>query len=522
MCAVIALAASCRQTRSTLLVNVSLEPPAPPVKNLEIEVKQAGRAPVKRTFDWQPDHAQLGIFLPDDISGMVQVVGRAFDDSGVVASGEGSATIIPRKVSQVLDLILSRIITTPPPDGGMPNDGAADAGADQDEAAEAGPDASDSTDADVADAPAEEPDDGGADSMADAPDAAGDARPPGVVIDGDGFGRYCSTLYPPTGWALNYSPDLTMDPCQYLRDRFGPGTVERAGLYSKLMENKVVVRCETGGAWLGVAAGIGEVPFERVFNMARDGLHKSCVFTAAPAHMPVLGSPFRYSRIFTNGSVVDFARPPYEVLTLADFGTAGSQPTSRLVDNHGQDLTVIGNIDDYDGFDLVMASGTPLAAVADGTVMAARFRPVARACDWRSSETQGELFIKHVIEGGPNSTDYDEVLVTYYAHLSMISVTEGQKVKRGDPIGQSGNTGCTTEPKLKLSVYRLTNTAGWKLFPFTINTDFGFGKDQKSSNGDQVMIDPGGFQANKGFDPWATLAYPMGALSINLWRGLAP
>ncbi|MCK5168044.1 MAG: M23 family metallopeptidase, partial [Rhodospirillaceae bacterium] len=39
-------------------------------------------------------------------------------------------------------------------------------------------------------------------------------------------------------------------------------------------------------------------------------------------------------------------------------------------------------------------------------------------------------------------------LSTVYAHMDDISVTEGQMVKKGEPIGTVGNTGRTTGPHL--------------------------------------------------------------------------
>ena len=37
--------------------------------------------------------------------------------------------------------------------------------------------------------------------------------------------------------------------------------------------------------------------------------------------------------------------------------------------------------------------------------------------------------------------NHGDGVVTYYAHLSNITVTPGQKVKKGQVIGQAGNTG---------------------------------------------------------------------------------
>jgi murein DD-endopeptidase MepM/ murein hydrolase activator NlpD len=48
---------------------------------------------------------------------------------------------------------------------------------------------------------------------------------------------------------------------------------------------------------------------------------------------------------------------------------------------------------------------------------------------------------------------YDNGLASTYGHLSVISVKAGQKVRTGEVIGYSGNTGYSTGPHLHLSVY---------------------------------------------------------------------
>jgi murein DD-endopeptidase MepM/ murein hydrolase activator NlpD len=75
--------------------------------------------------------------------------------------------------------------------------------------------------------------------------------------------------------------------------------------------------------------------------------------------------------------------------------------------------------------------GTPIYATADGVVTHA---------DWQSG--YGRL-IKVQHEFG---------LETRYAHLSRIRVKKGQRVSRGDLIGDMGNSGRSTGPHLHYEV----------------------------------------------------------------------
>ncbi len=87
------------------------------------------------------------------------------------------------------------------------------------------------------------------------------------------------------------------------------------------------------------------------------------------------------------------------------------------------------NLAGHEGVDFACPAGTPVFASHDGW------------CEPRWRTAYGE----HVYLYG------DECL-TLYAHLSKISVAMGQRVKRGEQIGESGNTGRTTGPHLHLGL----------------------------------------------------------------------
>lgn len=92
----------------------------------------------------------------------------------------------------------------------------------------------------------------------------------------------------------------------------------------------------------------------------------------------------------------------------------------------------------HSGIDFRAAVGTPVYAVADGTVEGVG--DTDKTCPKTSFGKW--VFIRH--QNG---------LATAYGHLSLIKVSEGQKVVKGQLIAYSGNTGHTTGPHLHLSVY---------------------------------------------------------------------
>jgi murein DD-endopeptidase MepM/ murein hydrolase activator NlpD len=83
------------------------------------------------------------------------------------------------------------------------------------------------------------------------------------------------------------------------------------------------------------------------------------------------------------------------------------------------------------GLDFRVPSGTPVAAMNDGTVLLAR-----------------PLYF----EGNFVVLDHGQGLLTLYLHLSEFKVKEGDQVKRGQPVGLSGGTGRATGPHLHVAV----------------------------------------------------------------------
>ncbi len=92
----------------------------------------------------------------------------------------------------------------------------------------------------------------------------------------------------------------------------------------------------------------------------------------------------------------------------------------------------------HSGIDFRAAVGTPIYAVSDGTVEGVG--DTDKTCPKTSFGKW--IFIRHPVG-----------LATAYGHLSLIKVSEGQRVVKGQLIAYSGNTGHTTGPHLHLSVY---------------------------------------------------------------------
>ena len=86
---------------------------------------------------------------------------------------------------------------------------------------------------------------------------------------------------------------------------------------------------------------------------------------------------------------------------------------------------------EHQGLDYRVPTGTPVAAMNDGTILLARF-----------------LYF----EGNCVVIDHGQGLLTLYFHMSELKVKEGDPAKRGQLIGLSGGTGRATGPHLHVAV----------------------------------------------------------------------
>ena len=93
---------------------------------------------------------------------------------------------------------------------------------------------------------------------------------------------------------------------------------------------------------------------------------------------------------------------------------------------------VTGRVAPHKGVDFAMPQGTPVLSVGDGEVVVAK----------RSGAAGYYVAVRH-----------GRTYTTRYMHLRKLLVREGQKVKRGDRIALSGNTGRSTGPHLHYEVW---------------------------------------------------------------------
>jgi murein DD-endopeptidase MepM/ murein hydrolase activator NlpD len=343
------------------------------------------------------------------------------------------------------------------------------------------------------------------------------AAPAHAAIPASSVGVYCSVTWPDGGWSFTSDSTGNGDPCGTATRGSSGYTIRHRGLYSSSGTNNVVARCNSSQSWVVVYVGTGNGPLTAAYNAARNAKQTFCTFVASPRALPIFDNPFRTSAPsgYYHATGYDFAKAPYNTLNPSTFGQPGTNACT-IVDSVGRCREGLKFIDNHDGDDLLVARNTRIYAAAAGKVVMAR--DYQSPCgpgnpNGSDSKAQKEVAIEHVITA-PNPAYYEK-FVTYYAHFSSYVVSVGQTVAKGQLLGYAGSTGCSDTVHLHFGVFRTTNSALRLAETLTFNT--ATTGTNAHNNGRTFTINPYGFTAPKGFDPWATRAYPAGALSVNLW-----
>ncbi len=118
-----------------------------------------------------------------------------------------------------------------------------------------------------------------------------------------------------------------------------------------------------------------------------------------------------------------------------------------VTDDYGYNRATVGETIVHKGTDFRAKEGTSVMAMNDGVVKISR---------------------TFIVYGNTIIIDHGKGIQTFYMHLSKRNVKEGDTVKRGEVIGQSGMTGYAEAPHLHISI----KINGISIDPMTFMTFF--------------------------------------------------
>lgn len=127
---------------------------------------------------------------------------------------------------------------------------------------------------------------------------------------------------------------------------------------------------------------------------------------------------------------------------------------------------ITGHRRNHYGQDIGCRRGTPIYAVADGTVVTSH-----------NSRTAGRYIeLAHLLPSG-------KTLRTRYLHMRRRMVQRGEPVQRGQQIGRCGNTGSSTSPHLHFGVWLDDKP----LVPFSVYPQFLAGEEAEKRAWDEAI-----------------------------------
>lgn len=160
-----------------------------------------------------------------------------------------------------------------------------------------------------------------------------------------------------------------------------------------------------------------------------------------------------------SSEVVPFMSKPFS----GEYPTAGVYDHDPKGTGEQRQMTSWGSVtwgkSGHDGWDWPMKVGTEVFAVADGEVFDAGTKTI------RCKSGMEEATFVRVQHEAPNG----ETFIVGYLHLSEARVETGAEVKRGQTVGLSGNSGCSSGPHLHLAVEHVTDRErmkGKKIDPY--------------------------------------------------------
>jgi len=131
----------------------------------------------------------------------------------------------------------------------------------------------------------------------------------------------------------------------------------------------------------------------------------------------------------------------------------------KVLQGQNTNFTHKGNFSKY-AIDFKMDIGQTVCAIRDGLVIRVK-----------ENSDKGGKSEKYLNDANFILISHSDGTYSLYVHLKKdgVIVSEGDFVKKGQPIGYAGNTGMSTEPHLYFGVYKPTKT-GFFSIPFILNS----------------------------------------------------